>query len=128
MIRIDLADARPLEDQIASGLRNAIAQGTLGPEEILPPVRQLAGDLGVHWNTVARAYRKLADEGLIMVRRGRGAVTRRSPRVKTRISRAALRSRFADTVASAILGGISRQDIIGAFEEALATFGERTSP
>jgi DNA-binding transcriptional regulator YhcF (GntR family) len=126
VIRIDVNDTRPLEDQIAVGLRQAIALGEVGPGEDLPSVRQLAGDLGVHWNTVARAYRKLADEGLLTVRRGRGAVTREEPRSNARMSRAALRERFCDTVAAGLLGGLSRKDIAEAFKEALANFGERT--
>ena len=106
MIRIDLNDPLPLEEQIAGRLRQAIAQGSVGPGEDLPSVRQLAGDLGVHWNTVARAYRRLADEGLLTVRRGRGAVTRSTPD-NVRMGRAALRERFCETVAAGVLGGLS---------------------
>jgi GntR family transcriptional regulator len=124
VIRIDLNDARPLEDQIADGLRQAIAQGGVAGGEELPSVRQLAGDLGVHWNTVARAYRKLADDGLLTVRRGRGAVARNQPRT-ARISRANLRDRFRDVVTAGVLGGLSHKDIAEVFEEALASFGER---
>jgi len=126
VIRIDLNDAKPLEDQIAGSLRQAIAQGAVGPGEDLPSVRQLAGDLGVHWNTVARAYRRLADEGLMTVRRGRGAVTRDQPRSTGRLSRVALRDRFTDGVAAGLLGGLSRKDITEAFKEALAGFGDRS--
>lgn len=126
MIRIDLDDARPLEDQIAAGLRHAIAQGTVGSSEDLPSVRQLAGDLGVHWNTVARAYRKLAAEGLLTVRRGRGAVTRSEPRWHARMTRSTLRDRLSETVAAGLLGGLSRKDIADVFKEALANFGDRT--
>jgi GntR family transcriptional regulator len=127
VIRIDLDDPRPLEDQIAGSLRQAIAQGSVGPGADLPSVRQLAGDLGVHWNTVARAYRRLADEGLLTVRRGRGAVTRDRPRTHARMGRAALRERFRDAVAAGLLGGLSRQDVAETFKEALANFGERKS-
>jgi GntR family transcriptional regulator len=126
VLRIDLNDPRPLEDQIAIGLRQAIAQGSVGAGEDLPSVRQLAGDLGVHWNTVARAYRKLAAEGLLTVRRGRGAVTRDQPRSHARMGRAALRDRFNHLVAAGLLGGLSRDDIAETFKEALATFGERS--
>jgi DNA-binding transcriptional regulator YhcF (GntR family) len=125
VLRIDLNDPRPLEDQIAVGLRQAIAQRSVGPGEDLPSVRQLAGDLGVHWNTVARAYRRLADEGLLTVRRGRGAVTSDHPRTHARMGRTALRERFSDAVAAGLLGGLSRQDIAEIFKEALANFGER---
>jgi GntR family transcriptional regulator len=125
MIRIDLNKPQPLEEQITGALRQALAQGTLAPGDDLPPVRQLAGDLGVHWNTVARAYRRLADEGLVTVRRGRGAVARERQRAAPRISRHTVRERFASTVADAVLGGLSADDISQAFHEALAGFGGR---
>ena len=124
-IRIDLDDPRPLEDQIAAGLRQALAQGTVGAGADLPPVRQLAADLGVHWNTVARAYRRLADEGLLTVRRGRGAVASDRLRTYDKVTRAGLRNRFAESMAAALLGGLSRKDIADAFKEALAGFGDR---
>jgi len=125
VIRIDLDNPRPIEDQIAGCLRQAIAEGSVGPGEDLPSVRQLAGDLGVHWNTVARAYRQLADEGLLTVRRGRGAVTRDQARTNVRMSRATLRQQFCDSVAAGVLGGLSHKDIAETFTEALANFGER---
>jgi GntR family transcriptional regulator len=125
VIRIDLNDPQPLEEQIAAALRQALAQGTLAPGDELPSVRQLAGDLGVHWNTAARAYRKLSDEGLLTVRRGRGAVVRGPRRAAPRVSRTAVRDRLASTVADALLGGLSHDDISRAFQEALAGFGGR---
>lgn len=91
----------------------------------LPSVRQLASDLGVHWNTVARAYRRLADEGLLTVRHGRGAIASVGHRSRQRMSRAAVRSRLSDVVAAALVGGLSREEVVTAFEEALASFSER---
>jgi DNA-binding transcriptional regulator YhcF (GntR family) len=124
-IRIDLEDERPLEEQIVTALRNGLARGAIAPAQELPSVRQLAGDLGVHWNTVARAYRRLADEGLLSVRRGRSVVARETARSTARVSRTALRSRLTDVLAEAVLGGLSRKDVTEAFEEALAGFDER---
>jgi GntR family transcriptional regulator len=125
MIRIDIDSPTPLEEQIVLAFRQALAHGAIQPGAELPSVRQLAADLGVHWNTAARAYRRLADEGLLVVRRGRSVVVRDEPRTRTRITKAALRERFADTVALALLGGFSSEDIGQAFREALAGFGER---
>lgn len=62
----------PLEEQVREQIREAIARGEVVAGDPLPSVRQLAGDLGIHWNTVARAYRRLRDEGLLVVGRGRG--------------------------------------------------------
>jgi GntR family transcriptional regulator len=125
VIRIDLDSPKPLEEQIIVGLRQAVAQGAVDPGDELPSVRQLAGDLGVHWNTVARAYRRLADEGLLLVRRGRSAVVGSPRRTTVRMTRASLRERFTEAVAAGLVGGMSRDDIAHLFSEALAGFPER---
>ncbi len=71
MIRIDLNAPEPLGEQIRSEIRDAIARGETRPGESLPTVRQLAADLGINLNTVARAYRLLESEGLVTTIRGR---------------------------------------------------------
>jgi DNA-binding transcriptional regulator YhcF (GntR family) len=74
MLTIHLNSPLPLAEQIRLGVRQAIAAGEMAPSDPLPSVRQLAGDLGVNFNTVARAYRDLEQEGLVISRRGRGTV------------------------------------------------------
>jgi GntR family transcriptional regulator len=125
VISIDLDSPRPLEEQIVLGLRHAVAQGAVNPGDELPSVRQLAGDLGVHWNTVARAYRRLADEGLVLVRPGRSALVGGQRRATVRTTRASLRDRFTEAVAAGLVGGLSREDVAQVFSEALAGFRER---
>lgn len=61
-------------EQIRDFLRAAIQDGRLKPGEALPPVRELAERLGVHYTTVARAYQMLAREGWVRTRRRRGTV------------------------------------------------------
>jgi GntR family transcriptional regulator len=125
VLRIDLASPRSLEEQIVVGLRQAVAQGAVNPGDELASVRQLAGDLGVHWNTVARAYRRLADEGLLIVRRGRSVVVSGRRPTTGRMTRASLRERFTEAVAAGVVSGMSRDDISRVFSEALAEFGGR---
>lgn len=128
MIQIDVTSPRPLEEQIAGGLRLALADGTIRPGDELPPIRQLAGDLGVHWNTVARAYRRLGNEGLLRVQHGRNAVAidrGRLPSREVKAIKAGLRERFAEAIGGAVLGGLSPGDIHNVFQEALAGFDER---
>jgi DNA-binding transcriptional regulator YhcF (GntR family) len=72
MLTISLASAVPIHDQLVAGLRGLIAAGRLAEGDELPPVRQLAADLGINLNTVARAYRELTDAGLLASARGRG--------------------------------------------------------
>ncbi|MBI1302970.1 MAG: GntR family transcriptional regulator [Phycisphaera sp.] len=74
MLTISLASAVPIHDQLVAGLRGLIAAGKLAKDDELPPVRQLAADLGINLNTVARAYRELTDAGLLASVRGRGTV------------------------------------------------------
>ena len=73
-VTVDERDARPLYQQLVDEIKTLIARGELNEGSSLPPVRQVASDLGVNFNTVAFAYRKLAKEGLIRVRQGSGAV------------------------------------------------------
>jgi hypothetical protein len=63
MLQIDLASRVLVYEQIANGLRAELVSGKFSPGEKLPTVRTLAINLGVHHNTVAEAYRQLANEG-----------------------------------------------------------------
>ena len=74
MLSISLASSVPIHDQLVAGLRGLIAEGKLAAGDELPPVRQLAADLGINLNTVARAYRDLTDAGLLASVRGRGTI------------------------------------------------------
>ena len=80
MLRIDLASRVPVYEQIANGLRAELVSGKFCPGAKLPTVRTLAINLGVHHNTVAEAYRQLAKEGWLELRRHRGALVRERQR------------------------------------------------
>ncbi len=71
-IEIDLTSKVPIYVQIIDQIKHMIATGDLRPDDQLPTVRQLATDLRVNFNTIARAYRMLDDEGLISTQHGRG--------------------------------------------------------
>jgi GntR family transcriptional regulator len=72
LIRLDVADERPLYQQIVDEVRRALVLGTLSPEDPLPSVRALAAELRVNPNTVQQAYRELERAGIIYTRRGQG--------------------------------------------------------
>ncbi|MCB1274059.1 MAG: GntR family transcriptional regulator [Leucobacter sp.] len=73
LIRVDAAKDRPIYVQIADSVRADIAAGRLVTGERLPPAGEIAAGLGVNKHTVLHAYQSLRDEGLIELRRGRGA-------------------------------------------------------
>lgn len=74
LLKLDPTDGVPLYLQISAAVRRAIREGDVSAGDRLPATRDLATSLGVNMHTVVRAYRILRDEGLLEVRRGRGAI------------------------------------------------------
>lgn len=74
LLRINPESDEPLFVQVAAAVRAQIAAGEARPGDRLPPARDLASGLGVNVHTVLHAYQNLRDEGLVDLRRGRGAV------------------------------------------------------
>jgi GntR family transcriptional regulator len=79
LLSIDPRDPTPIYAQIERGLRAAIATGRVGSGDQLPTVRQLAVDLRVNANTVARVYLELERAGVIETRRGVGSFISATP-------------------------------------------------
>lgn len=80
ILQLDFDTGQPAYMQIVRQLVRQAAGGQLRQGERLPTVRSLANQLGLNFNTVARAYRVLQRRGLISAQRGRGTyVTRRTP-------------------------------------------------
>jgi DNA-binding transcriptional regulator YhcF (GntR family) len=121
VIRIDLGSTIPAYRQIASALRTLLVAGTVPVGETLPTVRQLAVALGVHHNTVAEAYRVLAEEGWLDLRRRRGAIvldrSRPSPPAEARSS---FTQRLRELTAEAQTSGLTPR-VIAESMRAIAT-------
>ena len=69
---IDFRSHIPIYVQLVERVKHLVATGTLQPGDQLPTVRQLAAELRVNFNTVARAYRLLDETGVISTQQGRG--------------------------------------------------------
>ncbi len=103
IVSIDQRDPTPIYAQLERGLRAAIATSRLRPGEQLPTVRQLAVDLRVNANTVARVYAELERAGVIETKRG-------APREHDRRLRAFVTRVLADADAA----GLTIDDLIAA--------------
>jgi GntR family transcriptional regulator len=119
-ITIDEADRRPVYRQIAEEIKILIARGELEEGAALPPVRQIASDLGVNLNTIAAAYRELQKEGLVRVRHGAGAFV--AARQVSQQSDAELRKALRASLTHLALAGLPRSEILAIVNEELQQF------
>ena len=108
LIRLDPNSPDPLFVQLAAAVRGAVARGEVRAGERLPGARDLAASLGLNVHTVLRGYQQLRDEGLVELRRGRGAVV--TDRAET--GYAALHSAVAQAVAHANRVGLCADDLV----------------
>ncbi|HEU4892512.1 MAG TPA: GntR family transcriptional regulator [Vicinamibacterales bacterium] len=119
IVSIDARDRTPIYAQLERALRAAVATGRLQPGDQLPTVRQLAVDLSVNANTVARVYAELERAGVIETRRGVGsfvcgtAARAHPPREHDRRLRAFITRILADADAA----GFTLEDVAQALEE-----------
>lgn len=95
--------------------RRNIATGAIGPGDRLPAARELAASLDVNVHTVLRGYQLLRDEGLIELRRGRGAVVSAA----TTADGAELAEAAGRLVAAARRLGLAEADVLDTVREAL---------
>lgn len=78
-MNLDFRSGVPIYIQIMEKIKQQVGQGALKPGDQLPTVRQLATDLRVNFNTVARAYRMLDEAGIISTQHGRGTYIWEAP-------------------------------------------------
>jgi len=76
---VDPSDPTPLYAQLDRSIRAAIAAGWLRAGDQLPTVRQLAVDLRINANTVAKVYAELERAGVLSTQRGIGTFVRDNP-------------------------------------------------
>lgn len=112
-IRFDPLSSIPAIRQIADNLRVLLVERKLAPGAALPSVRRLAMELGVHFNTVAEAYRGLAEEGWLDLQHGRGAVVlaRPAPRAAPKNWLEEFRTRLHGMVAQVVADGASADEV-----------------
>jgi GntR family transcriptional regulator len=112
-IRLDTLSGIPAYRQIAAQLRTLIVEGALKPGDALPAVRRLALDLGIHFNTVAEAYRTLAQESFLEISRGHGArvLSRDAPHRAAPELAGSFRQRLRDLVAGMRAGGLTTRQV-----------------
>ena len=116
-IVVDERDRRPIYQQVVDEIKSLIARGELRAGVNLPPVRQVAADLGVNLNTIASAYRELQREGLIIIRHGSGAVV--SSNTAQEKTDDELRKPLRAALTQLVLAGLPRAEIMSVVTDEL---------
>ena len=122
---INTTDPRPIYQQVADGIKELIARGQLAEGTALPPVRQLAADLGVNLNTIATAYRGLQEDGLIVIKHGSGSVV--ASRTATERSSDELVRPLRKAITELVLAGLPPKEIVGMVMQELSMMTKGSS-
>lgn len=111
-LKIDAHNGLAVYDQIVRQLKFAVADDALRPGEIVPSVRELARELAINPNTVARAYRQLQDDGVLDPVRGTGLAVAPAARRQCQIERTKLiRIRLRRVLEEATQSGLEPTEI-----------------
>jgi GntR family transcriptional regulator len=128
-INIDPSSGLPIYLQIAQQIKTAVAMGRLQPEDPLPSVRQLAVELAVNPNTVARAYLDLEIEGVIYKRQGAGTfVSGQGVEMSKGERRRVLNELLEKALVEGVNLGLSERELRDAFERLLEKLVQARTP
>jgi len=117
-------DGVPIYLQIVEQVKRNVALGRLKPEEGLPSVRQLALDLTINPNTVARAYLELEHQGVIYKRQGQGTfVSSQAAEASRRERHKMVSALFEKAVIEAVNSGMTGREIEETYHQLLRRYG-----
>ncbi len=126
-IRLDPDNPVPIYLQIVHSIKHQVATARLKPGEQLPTVRELATNLRINPNTVARAYDILDGDNVITTQQGRGTYVRERPDAAhlSRMRQEQLKALLDGALGTALSQGYSTDEIRDAFETQLARWARQ---
>ncbi len=121
-LHVDPHNGLAVYDQIARQMKFAVANGVVTSGDLVPSVRELARDLTINPNTVARAYRQLQDDGVLQSVRGTGLSVTSGARKSCQAERKRLiRTRLRNVLIEAHQSGLKAKEIEELFQAELKT-------
>lgn len=119
----------PIYEQIVGQIAFGVAAGGLETGTLIPSVRELAGQLLVHPNTVARAFQDLERQGIVTARRGRGMeVTPEAPAICKSLRQEIIRGRIREALREAASSALPADEIRKLVEDELARVNGQRRP
>lgn len=121
IFQVDVSSSKPVYQQLIDQVKYAVACGRLQPGDRLPPIRDVAVQVRVNRNTVARVYTELEREGVLHTRAGQGCfVSDRGSALSRAEQQRQLTNRIDEMLAQASLFGLGRQQVLDLFAKRLA--------
>ena len=125
-LEINPRSSTPIYQQVVDGVKELVARGILIPGERMPTVRELAVELSLNPNTIAKVYQRLEQEGIIETMRSRGTfVAGRMKVLNMEAAEQQLASLVERVLVEAYHLGLNREDIKQLFEESLDNWEKR---
>lgn len=122
LLHVDARNGLAVYDQIVRQIKFAVADGAVRSGDLVPSVRELARELAINPNTVARAYRQLQDDGVLEPVRGTGLAIASAARRQCQAERTKLiRSRLRMVLEEALHSGLDEQEIESLMRDELAS-------
>lgn len=126
MIKVDTSSFIPIYEQVKNQIKRQVGLGILKPKQMLPSIRDLASDLLINPNTVARAYRELEREGFIYTRKGKGCYVSVLSTTMIEDERTALLNQiFDDAIEEGMKFNIPHERLKRIFEERLSSVNKK---
>ena len=117
LMELDPADPRPVYRQIVDEVQRCVAVGVMRPEEALPAAASLAEELKVNINTVQHAYKTLASEGTVYMKRGVGTFISSAPKENRQRQAIAARRIAEKMLREGFKHGLLASDLIAAIQD-----------
>jgi GntR family transcriptional regulator len=117
-VHVDFRAEEPIYLQIARQIEELVGNGVLDVGDQLPTVREMATELSINFNTVARAYRMLDESRIISTQRGRGTYIWEKPSDESRhvLKEAALENLLTDMINEIKRRGYTREEVMDALK------------
>ncbi len=127
---LDFRGHIPIYAQLAGRIKHLVASGVLKPGDQLPTVRKMAEELSVNFNTIARAYRILDQEGVLSTQQGRGTYVLDSiqPEQAAHLRRAAMEGMIKSFFKHAHQAGFNPDEVSRLLDEAMCAWREEGKP
>ena len=116
LIYVDVKSREPIYEQLIANVKNLAFNGLLAPDEQLPSVRTLSGELTINPNTIQKAYAELERQGIIYSLPGRGSFISPNTEEIARLKRETIISEIGSVMKKGKESGLSREDVIACLD------------